>query len=94
MGFLLKPGIPLWPPGGPIPSCTGNMLHERFLPVFFFFFFWLHRVFTAACGPPLVVASGGYSLVTVAVFSLWWLLSLRSMGFRVCGFSGCSAWAQ
>ena len=30
-----------------------------------FIYFWLCRIFVAACGLSLVVASGGYSLVAV-----------------------------
>ena len=58
-----------------------------FLGVFLFFkylfiYFWLHWVFVAECGLPLVVASGGYSSLWCAGFSLQWLLLLRSMGSR------------
>ena len=61
---------------------------------FFKFYFQLHWVFVAACGLSLVVASGGYSLLRCAGFSLWWLLLLRSIGSRRAGFSSCSTWAQ
>ena len=46
----------------------------------FFFFFWLCWVFAAAWGLSLVAASGGYSLLQHAGFSLQWLLLLWSMG--------------
>ena len=62
--------------------------------VFFFFFnlliyFWLHWVFVAACGVSLVGARRGYSSLRCVVFSLRWLLLLRSMGSRCAGFSSC-----
>ena len=56
-------------------------------------FFWLHWVFTAARGLSLVAASGGYSSLQCAGFSLWWLLLLRSTGSRHAGFSSCSTQA-
>ena len=55
----------------------------------FFFVFWLHWVFIAVRGLSLVAASGGYSLLRWAGFSLWWLLLLWSMGSRHAGFSSC-----
>ena len=61
---------------------------------FFFFNFWLCWVFVAAHGLSLVVASGGYSSLRCAGFSLRWLLLLRSMGSRRTGFSSCSMQAQ
>ena len=59
-----------------------------------FFFFWLRWVYIVAHRLSLVVASRGYSSLWYAVFSLWWLLLLRSMGSRHAGFSSCSTWAQ
>ena len=47
--------------------------------IFLFIYFWLHWVFVV-CGLSLVAASGGYSSLRCAGFSLWWLLLLRSMG--------------
>ena len=44
------------------------------------FYFWLRWVFVAARGLSLVVASGGYSSLWCAGFSLRWFLLLRSMG--------------
>ena len=44
-------------------------------------------------GFSLVVASGGYSLLRCAGFSLRWLLLLWSTGSRHTGFSSCGAWA-
>ena len=58
------------------------------------FFFWLCWVFIAAHGLSLVAASGGYSLLWCAGFSLWWLLLLWSTGSRHVGFSSCGTRAQ
>ena len=57
------------------------------LIVFFknLFYFWLRWVFIAVRGLSLVVASGGYSSLRCAGFSLRWLLLLRSTGFSSCG---------
>ena len=66
--------------------------------LFFFFlinlfilliYFWLRWVFLAACALSLVVASGGYSSLRCAGFSLQWLLLLQSTGSRCAGFSSC-----
>ena len=43
------------------------------------------------CGLSLVAASGGYSLLRCAGFSLRWLLLFRSTGTRCAGFSSCGA---
>ena len=59
----------------------------------FYLFFWLHYIFVVVHGLSLVAASGGYSLLWCAGFSLWWLLLLRSMGSRCAGFSSCGSWA-
>ena len=48
-----------------------------------FFFFWLGWVFVAVHGLSLVAVIRGYSSLTCAGFSLWWLLLLQSMGSRV-----------
>ena len=61
--------------------------------IYVFIYFWLHWVFVAAHGLPLVAASGGYSLLWCKGFSLLWLLLLRSMGSRCAGFSSCGTWA-
>ena len=50
--------------------------------LFHLFYFWLSWVFVAACALSLVAASGGYSLLRCAGFSLRWLLLLWSMGSR------------
>ena len=80
---------PLWPLR--TPSTTAVSFHHinpsglpsPFLPAAFFF--WLHRVFVAAHRLSLAVASGGYSLLRCAGFSLQWLLLLRCVGFSSCG---------
>ena len=71
--------------------------------LFFFFFkgglfkkiyFWLHWLFIAARKLSLVAASGGYSLLPCAGFSLRWLLLLQGTGSRHTGFSSCGTQAQ
>ena len=57
-------------------------------------YFWLRWVFVAARGLSLVAASGGYSFLWCAGFSLWWLLLLQNMRSRCTGFSSCGTWAQ
>ena len=47
-----------------------------------FIYLWLRWVFVAACGLSLVAASGGYSSLWCAGFSLRWLLLLQSTGSR------------
>ena len=60
---------------------------------YLFIYFWPHWVFVAARGLSLVVASGGYSLLWCAGFSLRWLLLLQSTGSRHTGFSSCGSQA-
>ena len=60
----------------------------------FIYFIFLRWVFVAACGLSLVAASGGYSSLWCAGFSLRWLLSLWSTGFGRVGFSSYGTWAQ
>ena len=57
-------------------------------------YFWLRWVFVAARGLSLVAASGGYSSLRCAGFSLRWLLLLQSTGSRHAGFSSRGTWAQ
>ena len=45
-----------------------------FLKFIYFIYLWLRWVFVAARGLSLVAASGGYSSLQWAGFSLWWLL--------------------
>ena len=69
----------------------------NFSGAFFFLinliYFWLHWVFVAVHRLSLVAASGGYSSLQCAGFSLRWLLLLRSTGSRCTGFSSCSTQA-
>ena len=58
---------------------------------FYLFIYWLHWVFVVARGLSLVAASGGYSLLRYAGFSLRWLLWLRSTGSRHAGFRSCGS---
>ena len=59
-----------------------------------FIYFWLCRVFVAACGLSLVMASGSYSSLWCTGFSLRWLLLLPRTGSRHAGFSSCGTQAQ
>ena len=59
-----------------------------------FIYFWPRWVFVAARGLSLVAASGGYSWLRCAGFSLQWFLLLRSMGSRYAGFSSCGTRAS
>ena len=63
---------------------------------YLFIYFWLCWVFVAVCGLSLVAASGGYSSLRCAGFSLQWLLLLRSVGSVVVarGLNSCGAQAQ
>ena len=54
------------PPGKPSLFFKVNL--------FIYFYFWLPWIFVAACGLSLVAASGGYSSMRCAGFSLRWLL--------------------
>ena len=60
----------------------------------YLFIFWLRWVFVAARGLSLVAASGGYSSLRCAGFSLRWLLLLQSTDSRRAGFSSCGTRAQ
>ena len=51
-----------------------------FLIYFLLFYFWLHWVFVAAHRLSLLAASGDYSSLRCADFSLRWLLLLQSTG--------------
>ena len=60
-----------------------------------FIYFWLRWVFVAARGLFLAVASGAYSSLQCAGFSLRWLLLLRSTGSRRAGsvVVACRLWS-
>ena len=62
--------------------------------VYLFIYLGLHWVFVAARELSLVVASGGYSSLSCAGFSLRWLLLLWSMSSTCTGFSSCGTRAQ
>ena len=88
-----RPGIEPVPPA--VEDLTTGLLGKSlaacfFVSAFLFVCFWRHWVFVAVCGLSLVAASGGYSLLRCAGFSLQWLLLLQSMGSRGKGFNGCS----
>ena len=81
-----------------------RLFQNKIVSILFFFFLFLYFiylffgrlrwVFVAARGLSLVVASGGYSSLWCAGFSLQWLLLLWSTGSRCMGFSSCSTRAQ
>ena len=72
---------------------TSQELGTKTRQFLLFIYFWLHWVFITVRGLSLLVASGGYSSLWCAGFSLWWLLLLRSTGSRYAGFSSCGTWA-
>ena len=90
------------------PYSTGSKLHVSsivaiwcptnnisfFLFSILFIYFWLCWVFVATHGLYLVAASGGYSLLWCAGFSLRWHLLLWSTGSRCTGFSSCGMQSQ
>ena len=64
----------------------GSLFFFFFFNKFYLFiYFWLHWVFVAARRLSLVVASGGYSSLPCAGFSLQWLILLWSTGSRHAG---------
>ena len=74
-----------------VQSAWGLGSHSFYLFVCLFIYFWLRWVFVATRRLSLVAASGGYSSVRCAGFSLRWLLLLRSTGSRCTGFSSCGS---
>ena len=73
---------------------SGRLLFLKKNLFILFIYFWLCWVFIAECGLSLVVASGGYSSLQCAGFSLQWPLLLRSTGPRRAGFGSCGTRAQ
>ena len=65
-----------------------------FLNFIYFLFISGCWVFVAVPRLSLVAASGGYSSLWCAGFSLRWLLLLRSTGSQCVGFSSCNMQAQ
>ena len=63
-----------------ITNFKNTFFKYLFIYLFLFIYFWLRCVFVAVRGLSLVVASGGYSSLRCAGFSLWWLLLLQSTG--------------
>ena len=71
-----------------ITATTKVLLKLLFLNLFIYLFLaalGLRSVFVAACGLSLAAASGGYSSLWCAGFSLQWLLLLQSTGSRHVG---------
>ena len=64
-------------------------IYIYFLNINLFIYFWLRWVFVAVRRLSVLAASGGYSSLQCAGFSLRWLLLLRSTGSRSAGFSSC-----
>ena len=75
----------------PFPRLAGQWGVVMRVYIYLFIYFWLRWVFVAARRLSLVAASGGYSSLRCAGFSLWWLLLLRSPGSRRVGFSSCGS---
>ena len=67
--------------------------HAHLFSLFFFNLFLAVLGLRCCSGFSLVVASGGYSLLRCAGFSLRWLLLLWSMGSKQVGFSSCGSWS-
>ena len=78
------------------PHPLQHLLFIYFLKInlFIYFYFCCVGFSLLHTGFSLVAASGGYSSLWCAGFSLWWLLLLWSMGSRCVGFSSCSTQAQ
>ena len=60
----------------------------------YFIYLFLAALGLCCCARALVAASGGYSSLQCASFSLPWLLLLGSTGSRHAGFSSCGTRAQ
>ena len=78
-----------------LPPVLSFFFFNKFIYLFiclFIYYLWLHWVFVAVRRLSLVAASGGYSLLRCASFSLRLLLLLRSTGARRAGFSSCATW--
>ena len=73
---------------------TVTFLKKYLFLIYLFIYLWLYWVSVAARGLSVVAASGGYSSLRCADFSLQCLLLLRSMGSRHMGFSSRGMRAQ
>ena len=82
--FAAGPRVGSWPrrQTSGVPKILVIKINNFFLYTFIFLNFWLHWVFVAVRGLSLVAASGGYSSLRCAGFSLRWLLLLWSTGSR------------
>ena len=83
------------------PNYPGDPSHHYLLPSFLlinlfylFIYLWLCQPARSQEDLSLVAASGGYSSLWCADFSLRWLLLLRSTGSRCTGFSSCGTQAS
>ena len=106
MSMPLSHLFPAYPSPSLCPQVYSLCLHlysgptPRFIRTFFFFKINLFYLFIFGCvgslllraGFSLVVASGGYSLLRCAGFSLPWLLLLRSTGSRHVGSVVVAHW--
>ena len=93
------PGSPLSPRetrmvGHPRSRLICLILFYLLFVCLFVFIFGCVGSFVAARGLSLVAASGGYSSLQCADFSLSWLLLWQSTGSRCAGFSSCGTQAQ
>ena len=95
LSLLFIQAFIFWLASGTLLAVSFFFFNNFFIDLFIFIclFFWLRGVFVAASGLSLVVASGGYSLLQCAGFSLRWLL-LWSTGSRRAGFSSCGTRTQ
>ena len=83
----------MWDLPGPGLECPLNWQVDSFFFFFLFIYFWLRWVFVAARGLSPVAASGGYSSLQCADFSLRWPFLLQSTSSRSVGFSSCGSQA-
>ena len=87
-------------PGSSVVSPVGFLLASFFFFFKIYLFYFIYFIFGCVgsfllhAGFSLVAASGGYSLLQCAGFSLQWLLLLWSTGSRHVGFSRCGMQAQ
>ena len=91
---LRHQGSPLFHAITFLPLLLPSIFIFTYVCMYVCIYVWLRWVFVAACRLSLVVASGGYSSLRCAGFSLRWLLLLWSMGSRRAGFSSCGTRAQ
>ena len=85
MVSTLAPGLPVMASLWTVHSVVMMFPSAAIYAVCLLFYFWPRWVFIAVCGLSLVAMRGGYSSLWCAVFSLWWLLLLQSMGSSCVG---------